>query len=33
MPSTASDGASAKGFCRNVSLSKYGTVVPSTCSS
>ncbi|CAA7387972.1 unnamed protein product [Spirodela intermedia] len=26
-------GASAKGFCRNVSLSKYGTVVPSTCSS
>ncbi|CAA7387947.1 unnamed protein product [Spirodela intermedia] len=26
-------GASAKSFCRNVSLSKYGTVVPSTCSS
>ncbi|CAA6653644.1 unnamed protein product [Spirodela intermedia] len=26
-------GAPAKTFCRNVSLSKYGTVVPSTCSS
>ncbi|CAA6653634.1 unnamed protein product [Spirodela intermedia] len=26
-------GAPAKSFCRNVSLSKYGTVVPSTCSS
>ncbi|CAA6653636.1 unnamed protein product [Spirodela intermedia] len=26
-------GAPAKSFCRNVSLSKFGTVVPSTCSS